>query len=165
VNLVLWRHCAWTRALEQEVVSILNEANDMTIATVREDGYPQATTVSYVNDGLTIYFGCAAQSQKAKNIGYSAKVSLTVNQPYAKLGRDPGSFGRRQDSGHHRSEGDRAGGADDALEISSDRSVCANGHGAIGGVPDYPGNHFRSRLPQGVWPHRFRRLMGWAFGA
>ncbi len=45
--------------LEQEIVSILNEANDLTIATVREDGYPQATTVSYINDGLTIYFGCA----------------------------------------------------------------------------------------------------------
>jgi general stress protein 26 len=70
-------------ALEQKIVSILNEANDLTIATVREDGYPQATTVSYVNEGLTIYFGCAAQSQKAKNIGHSAKVSLTVNLPYA----------------------------------------------------------------------------------
>jgi nitroimidazol reductase NimA-like FMN-containing flavoprotein (pyridoxamine 5'-phosphate oxidase superfamily) len=70
-------------ALGQEIVSILNQANDLTIATVREDGYPQATTVSYVNEGLTIYFGCAAQSQKAKNIGHSAKVSLTVNLPYA----------------------------------------------------------------------------------
>jgi general stress protein 26 len=69
-------------ALEQEIVSILNEANDLTIATVREDAYPQATTVSYVNDGLTIYFGCAAQSQKAKNIEHSAKVSVTVNLPY-----------------------------------------------------------------------------------
>jgi nitroimidazol reductase NimA-like FMN-containing flavoprotein (pyridoxamine 5'-phosphate oxidase superfamily) len=57
--------------------------NDLTIATVREDGYPQATTVSYVNEGLTIYCGCAAQSQKAKNIAHSAKVSLTVNLPYA----------------------------------------------------------------------------------
>ena len=70
-------------ALEREIVSILNEANDLTIANVREDGYPQATTVSYVNAGLTIYFGCAAQSQKAKNIGHNAKVSLTVNLPYA----------------------------------------------------------------------------------
>ena len=70
-------------AVEQQIVSILNHANDLTIATVREDGYPQATTVSYVNEGLTIYFGCAAQSQKAKNIGHSAKVSLTVNLPYA----------------------------------------------------------------------------------
>jgi nitroimidazol reductase NimA-like FMN-containing flavoprotein (pyridoxamine 5'-phosphate oxidase superfamily) len=70
-------------ALEQKIVSILNEANDLTIATVREDGCPRATTVSYDNDGLTIYLGCAAHSQKAKNIGNSAKVSLTVNLPYA----------------------------------------------------------------------------------
>jgi nitroimidazol reductase NimA-like FMN-containing flavoprotein (pyridoxamine 5'-phosphate oxidase superfamily) len=53
-----------------------------TIATVREDGYPQATTVSYVNDGLKIYFGCAAESQKAKNLACNSKVSLTVNLPY-----------------------------------------------------------------------------------
>ena len=69
-------------ALTREVISILNEANDMTIATARDDGYPKATTVSYVNDGLTIHFGCAVQSQKAKNIGRSAKVSLTINLPY-----------------------------------------------------------------------------------
>src|SRR5947207_15197427 len=69
--------------LKQEIISILDDANDLTIATVREDGYPQATTVSYVNDGLTIYFGCAAQSQKAKNIDRNPKVSLTVNLPYA----------------------------------------------------------------------------------
>jgi general stress protein 26 len=70
-------------ALRQEIVSILDDANDLTIATIREDGYPQATTVSYVNDDLTVYFGCAAQSQKAKNIARNPKVSLTVNLPYA----------------------------------------------------------------------------------
>ena len=70
-------------ALTKEIIVILDAAQDMTIATVREDGYPQATTVSYVNDGLAIYFGCAAESQKAKNIARSAKVSLTVNLPYA----------------------------------------------------------------------------------
>jgi general stress protein 26 len=70
-------------ALKQEIVAILEEANDLTIATVREDGYPQATTVSYVDDGLTIYFGCAAGSQKAKNIALNPNVSLTVNLPYA----------------------------------------------------------------------------------
>ena len=70
-------------ALTRDVISILDQANDITIATVRKDGYPQATTVSYVNDGLTIYFGCAAESQKAKNIACSDKVSLTVNLPYA----------------------------------------------------------------------------------
>jgi general stress protein 26 len=70
-------------ALKHEIASILEEANDLTIATVREDGYPQATTVSYVNDGLTIYFGCSAESQKAHNLARNDKVSLTVNLTYA----------------------------------------------------------------------------------
>ena len=69
--------------LKQEIISILDDANDMTIATVREDRYPQATTVSYVNDDLKIFFGCAAESQKAKNLARNNKVSLTVNLPYA----------------------------------------------------------------------------------
>ena len=43
----------------KQVVSIIDDIDDLTIATVRNDGYPQATTVSYVNDGLTIYFGNA----------------------------------------------------------------------------------------------------------
>src|SRR6201981_1140256 len=68
--------------LKREILSILDNANDMTIATVRKDGYPQATTVSYVNDGLKLYFGCAANSQKAKNLARDSKVSLTVNLPY-----------------------------------------------------------------------------------
>ena len=66
-----------------DVIFILDQANAMTIATVGEEGYPPATRVSYVNDGLTVYFGCAAESQKAENIARSDKVSLTVSLPYA----------------------------------------------------------------------------------
>jgi len=69
-------------ALREEILSVLKGVSDMTIATIRPDGYPQATTVSYVSDGLTIYFGCAAESQKAQNIAYNNKVSLTVTLPY-----------------------------------------------------------------------------------
>jgi general stress protein 26 len=65
-----------------EIVEILAGANDMTIATLRLDGYPQATTVNYVNDGVTIYFGTGAETQKARNIAACDKVSLTVNLPY-----------------------------------------------------------------------------------
>ena len=67
-----------------DVLEILDGAQDMTIATVRDDGYPQATTVSFVHDGLTIYFGCDPNSQKARNIKHSDKVSLTVDLPYKK---------------------------------------------------------------------------------
>ena len=69
-------------AMQEKIVAILSRANDMTIATVRPDGYPQATTVGYVNDGVTLYFGTAANSQKARNIALCDKVSLTVNLPY-----------------------------------------------------------------------------------
>lgn len=65
-----------------QIISILNHVDDMTIATVREDGFPQATTVSYVNEGLTIYFITTADSQKAQNIEKNDKVSLTINRPY-----------------------------------------------------------------------------------
>lgn len=41
----------------------------MTIATIRDDGYPQATVVGFVHDGLTIYFGSDRNSQKARKNG------------------------------------------------------------------------------------------------
>jgi nitroimidazol reductase NimA-like FMN-containing flavoprotein (pyridoxamine 5'-phosphate oxidase superfamily) len=68
----------------RQIVDILDAGVDMTVATNREDGYPQATTVSYANDGMTIYFGTGAAAQKARNIGRDGRVSLTVNLPYAK---------------------------------------------------------------------------------
>jgi general stress protein 26 len=64
------------------ITSILANVADMTIATIRADGYPQATTVSFVSDGLTLYFGTGAQSQKARNIARNDKVSITINCPY-----------------------------------------------------------------------------------
>lgn len=67
---------------QSDILEILDGTLDMTIATVREDGYPQATTVSFVHDGLTIYFVCGCDSQKARNIERSGMVSLTVNLPY-----------------------------------------------------------------------------------
>jgi nitroimidazol reductase NimA-like FMN-containing flavoprotein (pyridoxamine 5'-phosphate oxidase superfamily) len=51
----------------------------MTIATLRPDCWPQATTVGYVNNGLTLYFLCALDSQKAANITRDDRVSLTID--------------------------------------------------------------------------------------
>ncbi len=66
----------------ERTVEILDTVADMTIATLREDGYPQATTVSYVNDGPVIYFGTPRSSRKAVDIERDGRVSLTVNRPY-----------------------------------------------------------------------------------
>ncbi|MFT5776065.1 pyridoxamine 5'-phosphate oxidase family protein [Hyphomonas sp.] len=70
------------QAKRAQIVSIIDDVNDMTIAPLRPDLYPQATSVSYVNDGLTIYFGTSPDSQKSKNLGWSNKVSLTIDRPY-----------------------------------------------------------------------------------
>ena len=66
-----------------QIVSITADTNDLTLATLREDGYPQATTVSYASDGLTIYFGTMGASQKVKNIAFCDKVSVAIDCPYA----------------------------------------------------------------------------------
>jgi nitroimidazol reductase NimA-like FMN-containing flavoprotein (pyridoxamine 5'-phosphate oxidase superfamily) len=57
----------------------------MTIATLRPDGWPQATTVGYVNEGLRIYFLCGLHSQKALNIARDNRVSLTIDHDTAQL--------------------------------------------------------------------------------
>jgi len=67
---------------ERFVLEIINKENDLTLATVRPDGYPQATTVSYANDGMTIYVVVGKNSQKANNIRHNPEVSLTINSDY-----------------------------------------------------------------------------------
>lgn len=70
------------QATRDFVQHIIEHARDLTLATIRPDGYPQATTVSYANDGLTIYIGIGKDSQKANNIRHCNKVSLTINEDY-----------------------------------------------------------------------------------
>jgi len=74
------------QTIRDQIISIIDNVQDMTIATIREDGYPQATTVSYVNEGLIIYFGSSVDSQKAKNIARNNKVSVTINRNYESWG-------------------------------------------------------------------------------
>ena len=57
----------------------------MTVATLRPDGWPQATTVGYVNEGLTLYFLCGLDSQKAKNLARDDRLSLTIDHDTADL--------------------------------------------------------------------------------
>src|SRR3954447_10295513 len=64
----------------QFIEQLLRSHNILTLATLREDGWPQATTVGYVNDGLTIYIGIGKESQKARNIARCDKVSLTIDR-------------------------------------------------------------------------------------
>lgn len=66
-------------ALRKQILQLLDAHRIMTLATVRPDGWPQATTVGYVNEGLTLYFLCGLQSQKAMNLAKDDRVSLTID--------------------------------------------------------------------------------------
>jgi nitroimidazol reductase NimA-like FMN-containing flavoprotein (pyridoxamine 5'-phosphate oxidase superfamily) len=68
--------------LTSEIIAILDAGQDLTLATLRPDGWPQATTVSYASEGLDIYVGTGVQAQKAQNIARDDRVSLTVTLPY-----------------------------------------------------------------------------------
>ena len=65
--------------LRSKIIALLDQHRLMTVATNRPDGWPQATTVGYVNDVLTIYFLCSPQSQKAANLARDGRVSLTID--------------------------------------------------------------------------------------
>ena len=70
-------------AARRDIQEILEAGKDLTVATLREDGWPQATTVGYASDGLAIFFGCGAQSQKARNLARDDRMSATITLPYA----------------------------------------------------------------------------------
>jgi nitroimidazol reductase NimA-like FMN-containing flavoprotein (pyridoxamine 5'-phosphate oxidase superfamily) len=65
--------------IRKQILSLLDEHRVMTLATLRPDGWPQATTVGYVNEGMTLYFLCGLESQKAQNLARDNRVSLTID--------------------------------------------------------------------------------------
>lgn len=71
--------------LRSKVLTLLDQHRIMTVATLRPDGWPQATTVGYVSEGLTLYFLCGLDSQKAKNLTLDNRLSLTIDHDTANL--------------------------------------------------------------------------------
>jgi len=65
--------------IRQTIIQFLDSHRIMSVATVRADGWPQATAVGFVNEGLSIYFLCGLESQKAQNLARDDRVSLTIN--------------------------------------------------------------------------------------
>ena len=72
-------------AIRRKILKLLDEHRIMTVATIRPDGWPQATTVGYVNEGLKLYFLCGPDSQKAHNLARDDRVSLTIDHDTAQV--------------------------------------------------------------------------------
>ena len=137
--------------LKKKILDLLDQHRLMTVATNRPDGWPQATTVGYVNDGLTIYFLCSPQSQKAANLARDNRISLTidhdVSDPMAITGlsmaaqahpvTDPTEVAKAMKSARYEIPG--IYGISDAKA----RGNC--------GLPSGPEGDFRPRLLEGFW--------------
>lgn len=66
--------------LKKTILDLLDRNRVMSLATLRPDGWPQATTVGYSHEGLTLYFLCGSDSQKAINLAGDDRVSLTIGE-------------------------------------------------------------------------------------
>lgn len=71
--------------MQQPGLDILDANRIMTIATVRPDGWPQATIVGYANEGWSLYFLIYRDSQKFANIAHNNRVAVTIGREPSKL--------------------------------------------------------------------------------
>ncbi|HYX45510.1 MAG TPA: pyridoxamine 5'-phosphate oxidase family protein [Sphingomicrobium sp.] len=68
--------------MKEKAIQILDQNRLMAIATVRPDGWPQATMVGYANDDLLLYFVISRASQKFANIEQDGRVSIVVGRDF-----------------------------------------------------------------------------------
>jgi general stress protein 26 len=69
--------------MEEFVRDMLQRHEVMTLATIRADGFPQASVVGYVSDGVTLYFVSVADAQRINDIRHCDKVALTIQRAVA----------------------------------------------------------------------------------
>jgi nitroimidazol reductase NimA-like FMN-containing flavoprotein (pyridoxamine 5'-phosphate oxidase superfamily) len=74
--------------MKDKAVDILNENRLMAVATLRPDGWPQTTMVSFANEDILIYFIVSRQSQKFANIQRDDRVSIVIGRDF----HDPASI-------------------------------------------------------------------------
>ncbi len=68
--------------LKAKIFELLDENRVMSVATLRPDGWPQATMVGYVHDDLTLYFAVGRTSQKLANIKLDPRISLALGHDW-----------------------------------------------------------------------------------
>ena len=68
--------------MKQKAIGILQDNRLMAISTLRPDGWPQATMVSYANEDILLYFVVSKKSQKFANIERDDRVSLVIGRDF-----------------------------------------------------------------------------------
>lgn len=67
----------------ETIVDLLSRERLMAIGVNRPDGWPQVTTVGYINEGLNLYFVTGRQSQKLANLEADPRISLAIHSDAA----------------------------------------------------------------------------------
>ena len=73
------------KQIREHIISIIENMNDMTMISFREDNFPQSTILRYVNDGFTIYCKTNKFSQKSINIKIKNRVFIIINHYYKNM--------------------------------------------------------------------------------
>jgi nitroimidazol reductase NimA-like FMN-containing flavoprotein (pyridoxamine 5'-phosphate oxidase superfamily) len=68
--------------MKDKAIDILDQNRLMAIATLRPDGWPQTTMVSYANEDILVYFIVSRASQKFANIERDNRVSMVMGQDF-----------------------------------------------------------------------------------
>lgn len=66
-------------AAVETIVGLLSHERLMSLGSNRPDGWPQVTTVGYINDGLNLYFVTGRESQKLANLQLDPRVSISIH--------------------------------------------------------------------------------------
>ena len=76
--------------LRELILGMYQRQCEITLATVRADGWPQANVVDIWNSGLMLYFQSHEASSKAQNIERDSRVSLTLTPAFEDFGEMQG---------------------------------------------------------------------------
>lgn len=60
------------------ILKLIESQRLMTLATNRPDGWPQANTMGYINDGLNLYFVTGRDSSKLENLIADPRASVAI---------------------------------------------------------------------------------------
>lgn len=66
-------------AAVETIARLLEHERLMSVATNRSDGWPQVTTVGYINEGLNLYFVTGRESQKLANLQADPRASVAIH--------------------------------------------------------------------------------------
>lgn len=76
----------------EAIVAVLGGERLMSVAFNRPDGWPQVTTVGYLNEGLNLYFVISRDSQKFRNLQADPRISVAIRAKAGERGDAVGVY-------------------------------------------------------------------------